>query len=246
MKRHVPTLLLAILGLTFSAVSAADAPLAISAGDLAKAFKADKAAAAKYTGKLLEVTGTVRDPAFDDGSNAGSFTLTGIPEAMMGGYHPRFLVDKKMIKTAVAYTRGQQLTIQANCKGNPDGMGMFIDFDGTTILKTGPDPALVISAADLAKACAADADAAAKKYEGQQVQLEGKVLTIDEKEYEVVLEGAGAGDKAITIHLRVGYDGWHIAKTLKVGQTIKAKGECAYHESSHTIEIANTTRLLVD
>jgi hypothetical protein len=221
----------------------------VTAADLSAEFVADKAAAsAKYKDKVLKITGKVQDPA-GDGGRSDQLTLQGLPNPksaadpmMMGGLFPaNCYINNPVPKAARELTRGQEVTVLGTCS-DVDALDRLTILNAS-VIKSGPDPAIVVSAVDLTKAFIDDESAATKKYTGQQVKVEGKVKSLNQKEYEVALEGAGSGDDAWSVVVRAGGVGWQIAKDFKVGQVVTVKGTAGGAYKNH-IELSDTTRFV--
>jgi hypothetical protein len=101
------------------------------------------------------------------------------------------------------------------------------------ILTTGPDPAIPITAANLAKAYADDDAEAKKRFEGKQLLVQGVVKDVILKGTDklpnpvVILEGAaGKTGKTLCVWSDSHYARREDFEKLKKGQQVTIKGTC--------------------
>lgn len=154
----------------------------VGAAELAAAFAADKEAAkAKYGGQPVEADGVIR-------------SITNIPQSQVrivlggkdGSGKPVECVF--FMASEVAVSEGQAATIWGRCTDDGKLSACFVK-------KAEPDPATKVGAAELAKEYAADAKAAAKKYEGKALIVEGTVRDVQKRDGRptFIFEGANDG-----------------------------------------------------
>ncbi len=201
--------------------------VAVNEEQLAKDAESDpEAAVKKYGGKTLLVEGTVL-PAFSNElflkGNFDSTTQKGVQ------------IMTRMVPSAQEKAAGLTVGQTIKVKGRCTGIGQTVILSGCELAEVGPDPAIAVSAADLAKAYAQDDAAADKKYQGKQVLVEGVVVEVRKLVAGpsslplVVLEGA---DEKAAVPFRVviqfpTVDVKQPAWALKPGLTVKIKGACA-------------------
>jgi predicted Zn finger-like uncharacterized protein len=220
-----------------------DAPPAftLTTEQLGNAFKADKEAAKKkYDKQILAVEGVVYGAAYSD------------PDG-----HPRLDLDCSVPDTTLlmachmapasrpkvrGLTEGQKVKVKGLCYTQQAPPHLYLM--ECQILEAGPNPAIEISAVDLAKEFAADKEAAGKKYTEKQLVVEGVVVEVlpktDKEPYpQLILEGAN-NKEGKPIRIRAGPHIEHHQEfsNTKKGDKVKIKGKCNDLEPNNQITIA--------
>jgi hypothetical protein len=152
-------------------------------------FKKDnKAAKQKYKGKVVELTGTVRDLTDDPYGNVGYIYLE-VKGDILG-----VRVATKDKKPWLTVAQGSQIKV----KGKEPEAGLPADLFEAEIVDAGPNPAM-LSAEQLAKEYTADRKATAAKYNEKRVNVEGEVVEKGKSQYcDVQLKLKGAGEITIS------------------------------------------------
>jgi hypothetical protein len=195
MRTLIVLMLLAPAGAAAAEPKEAKPDFVVTAEALAKEHKADrKAFAAKYNGKLVEVTGTV----FRTRPSGGDVLLDGYKEKPTDVLTATYVVcdiPPKLQEQLRALAKGQQVTVRGKADGSIVPGLLQCEF-----VKVGPSPARPFTVAALAAEFKKDRDAARKKYDGKPVVLRVKVLqakTDGEKVRWSVTDAAGKGGATI-------------------------------------------------
>jgi hypothetical protein len=198
---------------------AAKAPVAdvtVSVDDIKKDFASDEAAAkAKYDGKIIRVTGTLKTVADFDVDGNYAFTLDGMPAV-------NCVASKSGSKGCKAISIGQEATVQGKCTtATADSFAL----SDCQMISLGKDPSIKVSAADLAKAFATKTRT--DDYEGVAVTVDGTVVSVDVDAYKVFLEGCtGTDGTAVRVRCLVGVSGEDALTKLTKGSKVVVKGTC--------------------
>jgi hypothetical protein len=198
----------------------------VTPDELMKQFAKDKTAAGKkYNEKLVEINGVLDDPHLGDpASNPYVSFKTEV------GTLACFLDVADGARTN-NWTVGQRIKLKGIINGEIGYPSVMVH--DCEILEIGPEPALLVTAADLAKAYIEDPTAAEKRFSGKQLLVEGVVKRVILKGVDpypnplVILEGAiGKDGKSLCV-----WSDSHYARTkdfekLQKGQKIKVKGNC--------------------
>lgn len=193
-----------------------DADITVSVDDIKKDFAADEAAAkAKYDGKIVRVTGTLKTVADYDVDYNYAFTLDGMPAI-------NCVASKSGSKGAKAISIGQEATVQGKCTtATKDSFAL----SACQVISTGKDPSTKVAAADLAKAYATKGHPA--DYEGATVTIDGTVASVDVDSFKVFLVGyTGADGKPVNIKCPLGPSFEDSLKKLTKGSKVVVKGTC--------------------
>jgi hypothetical protein len=185
----------------------------LSARAFAEEYKKDpNAAQDKYRGKLVELKGELhgvsRDP-YDSDESTFMFFVEGVHER-----DPYIRCRTTMKRPWREYARGQEVAVA----GVVDQYPYLKD---CKMMKSGPNPAIAITAGDLAKEFARGADETVKKYEKKCLIIEGEVLrkvTDDVDTPNLVLKGNG--DVNVTCQLAF-KPAEAEAKSVQIGQKVK-------------------------
>lgn len=195
---------------------AADADVTVSVDDIKKDFASDEAAAkAKYYGKIIRVTGTLKTVADFDLDGNYAFTLDGMPAV-------NCVASKSGSKGCKAISIGQEATVQGKCTtATADSFAL----SDCQMISLGKDPSIKVSAADLAKAFATKTET--DDYEGVSVTVDGTVASVDVDAYKIFLEGyTGADGTAVKVRCLVGASGADALTKLTKGSKVVVKGTC--------------------
>jgi hypothetical protein len=165
----------------------------LTAVQLMKEYHGDRPAAAqKYNGQRLEVSGTVAQV---------QCSLFGGARVLLEGYTTDSIKDIGELicefptaeeDRCTALSKGQAVKVQ----GRFDGQGGLAMFRECRLAEVGKDPAIVRTAATLTREFAADRDAAARKYHDQPLLLEGVVVEVQRKDGVFILLLAGHDETA--------------------------------------------------
>jgi len=174
--------------------------------------KDKQAAKAKYQGKLIELSGTVR--AIQGGVPARE---TGIVN--LGATNSMFGVNCSMTEKEpwARVSPGQQVRI----RGKADTSGIPYLWN-SMIVEQGPNPAVKISDADLAKEFVGDKKKTNQKYAAKYMIVEGEI--VDKKEHDRYVSLFLRGDGNVRIECCVDPSDKDITSDLKPGRRIKMFG----------------------
>jgi hypothetical protein len=175
----------------------------LKAVDLCKEYEADPAAAeAKYRGKWLLVEGEVNPNGVRPGFMMGLSVELGQykPDADKSGRSVRADMASGWEAKAQALSDRQRVKIKGKCQGDA---GLWVDLIQCELVEAGADPAVAVTAAQLSRD-GLDAGAAAKKYEGKSLRVEGTVVEVLRNPGgvpdEVVLEGSEETAAPVRVH----------------------------------------------
>jgi hypothetical protein len=183
--------------------------------DFAKEVKADKE---KYKEKYVEVEGLVKDaPEF---AQPTKMTV----EAKAGKDKVTCTMSAQAQKTFHGLGKGQNVRVTGKLYFV---IGDNILLDDCNYAEAGPNPAIKISAMDLGKEYATgDGEAAAKKYNGKELLVEGTVLDVDEKRPRVNLDAGLAKPMECDFAIvEAGNDKAFSNLQIKKGDKVLLKGE---------------------
>jgi hypothetical protein len=190
--------------------------ITVSVDDIKKDFASDEAAAkAKYDGKIIRVTGTLKTVADFDLDGNYAFTLDGMPAV-------NCVASKSGSKGCKAISIGQEATVQGKCTtATADSFAL----SDCQMISLGKDPSIKVSAADLAKAFATKTRT--EDYEGVSVTVDGTVASVDADAFKVFLDGFTAADgTALKVRCLVGVSGQDSLAKLTKGSKVVVKGTC--------------------
>jgi hypothetical protein len=206
--------------------------VAVSAVDLLKENLADqKALNKKYDGKLLEVSGVVELITSD---NLEETPLVRLQDAEKK--YSYWIWCYGAVKDDQMFNRlskDQPVRIQGEYREHqfPLGVPLF----NCTVVEQGPDPAIAISAVQLTKEFATNAEGTKEKYNKKTLIVDGVVAEViptgaGHGGYEILLAGA---DEKAEMPIRVNATLWctfskrlaGIYASIRKGQTLKIKGQ---------------------
>ena len=199
----------------------------LGAVDLAKEYETDaKAADLKYKGKWLLLEGTVSDITLGFADEV-TVILEGFnkdPQKSILGHSARCLVHKDERAKAINLTKGQKVKFKGECNGG--ALVHFVDLLHAELVEVGTDPAIVVSADQLAKDFSMDAVAAKAKYGDKWLFLTGTV--VERKKGTtgadfIVLQGS---DETTRVEVAYPAEGKRFFEKFTKGDTVKIKGEC--------------------
>ncbi len=203
----------------------------LGAVDLAKEYETDAMAAdLKYKGKWLLLEGTVSDITLGHPGEVTVF-LEGFnkdPQKSILGHSARCLVHNDDKAKSLDLTKGQKVKFKGECNGG--ALVHFVDLLHAELVEVGTDPAIVVSAEQLAKDFSMDAASAKAKYGDKWLLLTGTVVErekgISGADF-VVLQGSDEkADKAIRVEAAYPAEGKRFFEKLTKGDKVKIKGEC--------------------
>lgn len=211
------------------------ADVTITAAQLMKDYYADKTAAQKYVGKTLEITGTV-DEVYSGFSGELILNLQGYaPDPIRQLTRVHCQLQLKEEARALNLSNKQTVTIRARLTVLNDTFSASLK-DGQ-LITVGPNPALVVTAAQMTKDYAADTAAAIKKYRLQPMLLEGVVADIERRGRVFIFELVGHDEKAAKpIRVEVDFHGLISEKmadklaAVKKGETVQVRGVAQIYE----------------
>ncbi len=206
--------------------------LPVTADQLARDFQSDeKAAAGKYRDRWLVVDGVYKE-AYEKKAEGGEtrmvyFADYSNPETR----HTSFVGCKVAAASYPAFdglTPGQKIKVRARCTA---GAYSSVSLADGELLEAGPDPAVRLPAAQLAREVAADGKAAAARYNDRWLLVEGTVWQTSTKDRPAItLEGA---DEKAAKPFRVTalFKGDRETEPAKVkkGDKVKLKGRAALY-----------------
>lgn len=183
-----------------------------------------KAAAAKFKGKVIEMSG----PVVGVFRNFGDVQYLGLESKTAGTLGVTCVTkDQKLFGKVF---KGQEVTVRGRY---PDTQYGF-QIEDCEIVKKGPSPALTYTAEEMAAEWAKDKDAAAKKWKDKPIVVSGEVA--DKKASDVgavsLFLKAGGGKR-----VDVGFTAFEkeIAGKFKAGDKVKVVGE--FYESESKDEV---------
>ncbi|MBO0699204.1 MAG: hypothetical protein J2P46_12480 [Zavarzinella sp.] len=186
----------------------------------AEVKKDEKAAAAKYKGKTIELSGTVSNVA----RNFGGDVFISLPSKTAGILGVScFLKDKNVFGKVV---KGQEVTVRGRYPDLPFGTQIL----NCELVKVGPSPALTYTAEELAKEWAKDKEAATKKWKDKVLIVSGEIGDTKSNDVGAISVFLKAGDKH---RVDCGFTAFEkdIAGKLKKGDKVKVVGEFFEFES---------------
>lgn len=202
----------------------------VKAVDLAKAYKADKAAAdAKYKDKVLVVEGKMTELVVVlDRVVPHLEGLTAPPGQLAGEAQVRCPLRKDAIPAAWNLSRGQTVKVRGKGAGSQTFAGiLFVDLLDCKIEGQGPDPSAQVQAAGFIDEFAADGKKTDEKYKDKPITLTNAVVE-SKQEAALILVGT-PGKKAAGQKLKIKatwpFDSRSQLKDLKPGDRVKVKGE---------------------
>jgi hypothetical protein len=198
----------------------------LKAVDLAKEYDADKAAAdGKYKDKVVELDAEASMLTLRPGDVVMTVAQLPAPPGKVLGRMVMASFEGPEKDKLLALSKGQKIKVRAKVFGDFAGN---VSLGNATILETGPDTAVTISAKDLAKEAVADEKAVEDKYKDKTLIVEGVVAELKGEEAgkaSFVLEGFE--DKGKKASVRAAYPK-ELAKEfdgLKKGDKVKVKGD---------------------
>jgi hypothetical protein len=183
---------------------------------LAEFDRDGQAARAKDTGKVIEMAGPIR--TFGE-------TRERIPLVLLGKTEIIDYVTCRMAEEEPWATLaiGQQVRLRG--KGSPLGPML----EGCVVAEKGPNPAVRVTAEQLAAECAADPDATTKKYRGKPLLITGEVIAREEEVGSVKIVLKGNERVCVSFSFVVSR---HLADDIMVGMKVKAAGRFSFAEKA--------------
>lgn len=182
--------------------------------------KDEKAAAAKYKGKTIELSGTVSGVY----RNFGGDVFVALPSKTAGITGVScFLKDKSVFGKVV---KGQEVTV----RGRYPDFQFGVQIMDCELAKTGPSPALTYEAEAMAGEWARDKEAAAKKWTDKPLIVSGEIVDTRANDVGAISVFLKAGDK---LRVDCGFTAFEkdLASKLKKGDKVKVAGEFFESES---------------
>jgi hypothetical protein len=168
-----------------------------------------KAAEGKYKGKKIELTGTV-SVIFSEPYGNGTIVYLEVSK------HPPGINCQTAQREAWAnVSPGSTITIVGSCNGS-SSLGQC------TIVKAGPNPAIVISAQQLAKEFVADPEKARKKYKDKWVRIDGTVVATEPDGTGGAILATLQGEGDFTVRCDMSVTEKDFNATIMVGGRLKA------------------------
>jgi tRNA_anti-like len=195
----------------------------ISVDLLMKEIKADPDGAnKKYGDQPLIIDGVIEDSNYQGGDGSPRIVLQGPDNSLAICFF-----TKTTHQAIGKLTNGQKVKIGGKC--GPMRIN-YASMYACELVEAGPDPAISISAEQLAAEFAKDQEATKKKYAGKPVIVEGVIAKISHKpgtgERRIFLRGTNEkADNPIRILAEFHVDHEKALSILKVGQKVKVKGE---------------------
>jgi tRNA_anti-like len=186
----------------------------------AEVKKDEKAAAAKYKGKAIELSGTVVGVE----RNISGDVFLSLPSKTAGILGVScFLNDKNVFGKVV---KGQDVTVRGRYPDFQSGV-QIMDCE---LVKVGPSPALTYTAEEMAKEWAKDKEAASRKWKDKVLIVSGEVGDSKANDVGAISVFLKAGEK---LRVDCGFTAFakDIAGKLKQGDKVKVVGEFFEFES---------------
>jgi hypothetical protein len=198
----------------------------LTAQELYDEFVKDKEAAhKKFAGKVIELSGVVRD-------------------CKASGPHSLLVLDVKKKEGSVGFDDVYGATEEKECWAR-HGRGQKVRLRGTwggrawlgaavthaAVVEAGPNPTVLYPAERLAKDWAADSAGLTKRYQNKHLVVEGEVLKKEERRgafSTVYLKGTAKAPVAC----HFGFHDREQAEGLKVGQKVKVFGELSSYSDT--------------
>jgi len=203
--------------------------LSVTDVQFAEEFDTDAdAAAKKYANKWVEIKGTLGSAAGKNIFDQDVLTLKGVFEETDTGFKVG-PVACGLAPEAVKAARDLTVTQEVTLLGKYEEGSMGANLAHCRIVSTGPDPAIKVTAQEMAAEYVADKDAAEEKYYQKQVLVEGVVAEIVENEFgniNLQLEGAQKEDKPLRIDCSFPESEKDGLKDVAEGQRVRIKGGC--------------------
>lgn len=182
----------------------------LTAAEYAKAFRNNDAAAAKFKGKVVEISGTVGSAGQGfQGKNSHVSVYTPDPAVPLPP-HVRCVNPDPNFFTQ--FGSGQTLRIKGI-------YGAFDELTGCEVVEKGPDARVFVPAETLAKDVSTDMGQAFEKYAGKTLVLSGTIAAIklEPGSDRKFLELKGDGKTAVECK----YNDPRVVAKYKVGQAVK-------------------------
>jgi hypothetical protein len=220
--------------------------LAVTDDQLVQEYLADKnAASRKYSGKLLEITGAVQK---------SFISALDVPVVVLHETDP-----KKPLATVMCFFSAQDedrtlplsKTQSVKIRGVlEDSTAPLLRVGQCQLVEAKENPALALTAAQLAKEFAADQGGAAKKYDKKPLVVEGVVAEAgkDQDSFKLFLAGSNEG-AATPLRVRVYVATWGsevVGKRLaqlKPGQAIRVRGLGSLYEGATEVAVTEAALL---
>lgn len=212
----------------------------VSAEQLARAYKSDKAAAdGRYKGKWVAIEGPLQDVR-GHASDVVTVEVDGLPAS---GGEAAYPIDAKFApdagKKAFGVTHGQKVRIKGVCEGDLGGIAVRLtNCELSEVI--GPDPAVSVRASELAGAYAVDAAAADGKYKGKQLVIDGVVQSVSDPSFEPATVVLGGEKDDTKVRIEAKFSGQYLrdqAAKLKKGDKVMLKA--AWKSSGAGVVVAD-------
>jgi hypothetical protein len=195
--------------------SSGQADFSLDASQWHAEFSNDPTAAVeKYRGKVIELSGTVEFVSEDPAEQVGCVYMKVDGPPLQDRCAT---MDKKpWLKVSPGST--------VKLRGKVPDFGLPRDLVGAEIVETGPNPAVVISAPQLAKEYAANGKAATEKFDDKWAHVDGEVLEkAMSKDCAVLLKLKGEDD--VIVSCCFGERNKRPLEQVKVGTKVKVFGQ---------------------
>lgn len=198
--------------------------LTVTPAEWHAAFKKDpEAARARYKDKVVEMSGTVDGVGPDPYGEVGRLYLE-VPNFQ---HVECMLADKK---PWLKVSPGSKVKVRGKLWERGTGV-----LNPCEIVEAGPNPAVTISAPELARQFAADRKEARKKYHDQWAYVKGEVAKKDAEKFQVQLTLKGAGD--ITVRCIFGDAYKKGTEGVKVGSRVDIFGKLSVFDGPQDREV---------
>jgi hypothetical protein len=195
-------------------------------------FKKDpEAARAKYKDKVVEMSGTVSSVRPDPYGEVGYVNLD-VPNDFEG---VRCVLADKKPWTKVS--PGSKVKVKGRSSDRTGG-----DLSPCEIVEAGPNPAVVISAQELAKQFAADRKAARKKYDEKWAHVKGEVA--EKIADKVALRLKGEGGISVLCYFPQPYK--QMLDAVKAGSKVDLFGELSVFDGPQDKEVTLNKCVVTD
>jgi hypothetical protein len=208
-----------------STLAGATPDFTVKAEDLFNEFKKDqKATQSKYEGKVVEVSGVIKDFSTMQSLDEGPWIQLEAGTDLFG-----VVCQSADDEPWATLAPGQQVTVRGKWPPHA-GITRLAD---CVVVQKGPRPALAVTAEQLAREYAADPEATNKKYQGKYLEVTGEVTAREEKGSILTITCKGADQVRVCFLFPTGEK--QADPEMRAGA--KAHALCRYKASSEKGEV---------
>lgn len=193
----------------------------VTAEALTREFNTNKQAAiAKYTGKVIQVTGVTDGSALEANLTITFGGLKPKPDALLANSVACTMAKDEFAKVA-RLAKGQQATVVGKFVAVQETLVCQPWLGECRVVSIGADKSIKVTALELTRAYVSNAKAAEKRFDDQPVRVTGVISAFNKDAFEVHLKGSG--DTKVVF--RMGFEGFpQVEAAKKVGDTVTLQG----------------------